>query len=123
MDQLICASLSHPHYWYELGIMLKVPPRSTNCYNNIIVLPEINTYLFDSPIRQQYFLSLTQDDVHYDYVPTIDYIIIIITDNNSGWCEKREEHNNWSIMKIDKAAPVTGTTLRPSDPAPAASQR
>ena len=24
MDQLICASLSHPHYWYEVG-MLKVP--------------------------------------------------------------------------------------------------
>ena len=25
MDQLICASLSHTHYWYEVG-MLKVPP-------------------------------------------------------------------------------------------------
>ena len=24
MDQLICASLSHPHFWYEVG-MLKVP--------------------------------------------------------------------------------------------------
>jgi hypothetical protein len=24
MDQLLCASLSHPHYWYEVG-MLKVP--------------------------------------------------------------------------------------------------
>ena len=24
MDQLICASLSHPHYWYEVG-MLKIP--------------------------------------------------------------------------------------------------
>ena len=24
MDQLICASLSHNHYWYEVG-MLKVP--------------------------------------------------------------------------------------------------
>ena len=24
MDQLICASLSHIHYWYEVG-MLKVP--------------------------------------------------------------------------------------------------
>ena len=26
MDQLIFASLSHPHYWYEVG-MLKVPGR------------------------------------------------------------------------------------------------
>ena len=28
MDQLICASLSHTHYWYEVG-MLKVPCRRT----------------------------------------------------------------------------------------------
>ena len=27
MDQLICASLSHTHYWYEVG-MLKVPAES-----------------------------------------------------------------------------------------------
>ena len=26
MDQLICASISHTHYWYEVG-MLKVPRR------------------------------------------------------------------------------------------------
>ena len=26
MDQLICASLSHTHYWYEVG-MLKVPAK------------------------------------------------------------------------------------------------
>ena len=25
MDQLICASLSHTHYWYEVGMMLIVP--------------------------------------------------------------------------------------------------
>ena len=29
MDQLICASLSHNHYWYEVG-MLKVPYGSTS---------------------------------------------------------------------------------------------
>ena len=23
MDQLICAPLSHTHYWYEVGMMLK----------------------------------------------------------------------------------------------------
>ena len=28
MDQLICASLSHTHYWYEVG-MLKVPYSAT----------------------------------------------------------------------------------------------
>ena len=30
MDQLIFASLSHTHYWYEVG-MLKVPAVSMNC--------------------------------------------------------------------------------------------
>ena len=33
MDQLICASLSHTHYWYEVG-MLKIP---AICYVNIFV--------------------------------------------------------------------------------------
>ena len=28
LDQLICASLSHTHYWYEVG-MLKTPAYST----------------------------------------------------------------------------------------------
>ena len=30
MDQLICASLSHTHYWYEVG-MLKVPACIVSC--------------------------------------------------------------------------------------------
>ena len=30
MDQLICASLSHTHYWYEVG-MLKVPAGKCKC--------------------------------------------------------------------------------------------
>ena len=30
MDQLICASLSHTHYWYEVG-MLKVPAVVSIC--------------------------------------------------------------------------------------------
>ena len=29
MDQLICASLSHTHYWYEVGI-LRVTPAGTS---------------------------------------------------------------------------------------------
>ena len=31
MDQLICASLSHTHYWYEVG-MLKVPANTMVSY-------------------------------------------------------------------------------------------
>ena len=31
MDQLICASLSHTHYWYEVG-MLKVPLSDRKCF-------------------------------------------------------------------------------------------
>ena len=32
MDQVICASLSHTHYWYEVG-MLKVPAKYTILIN------------------------------------------------------------------------------------------
>ena len=35
MDQLTCASLSHAHYWYEVG-MLKVPASSVFTKLNII---------------------------------------------------------------------------------------
>ena len=36
MDQLICASLSHTHYWYEVD-MLKVPDDNTYMLINISV--------------------------------------------------------------------------------------
>ena len=35
MDQIICASLTHTHYWYEVG-MLKVPYKMPNVF--VIVL-------------------------------------------------------------------------------------
>ena len=36
MDQIICAFLSHTHYWYEVG-MLKVPALCTsNDYGDLI---------------------------------------------------------------------------------------
>ena len=34
---------------------------------------------------------------------------------NSG-CGKRDAHNNWSMMKSENAAPVTGTTVRTTGP-------
>ena len=48
MDQLIFASLSHTHYWYEVG-MRKVPAdyRFFNCSVNIIqVLDRVHCYYF-----------------------------------------------------------------------------
>ena len=33
MDQLICASLSHSHYWYEVGMHVE----STGCIRHLIV--------------------------------------------------------------------------------------
>ena len=49
MDQLICASLSYTHYWYEVG-MLKVPavgkPHSTCPIAGNIIYP------FDSARRE-----------------------------------------------------------------------
>ena len=40
---------------------------------------------------------------------------------NSG-CGKREAHTNRSMVKPEKAAPVTGTTLRTTGPVPAQSR-
>ena len=34
MDQLMCASLSHAHYWYAVG-MLKVPVMTIDTYTNV----------------------------------------------------------------------------------------
>ena len=36
MDQIICASLSHTHYWYEVG-MLKVPATML-CLDQLVTL-------------------------------------------------------------------------------------
>ena len=40
MDQLICASLSHTHYVYEVG-MLKVPANNVSVQYNGGLLPDI----------------------------------------------------------------------------------
>ena len=44
MDQLICASLSHTHYWYEVG-MLKVPATDNNMTMLLVGLSGTNTYV------------------------------------------------------------------------------
>ena len=44
MDQLICASLSHTHYWYEVG-MLKVPTITVNTTIIIITIIVVNRVL------------------------------------------------------------------------------
>ena len=36
---------------------------------------------------------------------------------------KRETHINWSMVTCKVVAPVTGTTLRPTDPVPADSRQ
>ena len=59
MDQLICASLFHTHYWFEVG-MLKVPcylfsPRSLGRTFNSYLLLEMLVY-YDATIQH---LSIT----------------------------------------------------------------
>ena len=44
MDQLICASLSHPQYWYEVG-MLKVPAVYL-CRHLIILMVQAGALIF-----------------------------------------------------------------------------
>ena len=43
--------------------------------------------------------------------------------NSISGSGKREAHKNWSLVKPEKAAPVTGTTLRTTDPVPTDSRQ
>ena len=47
MDQLICASLSHTRYWYEVG-MLKVPAVHTHVSSDVLVTSVIDPPLADN---------------------------------------------------------------------------
>ena len=60
MDQLIFASLSHTHYWYEVG-MLKVPVKHTQTPTNILstTINHVSTAEF---IEAEFFGT---DAVHY----------------------------------------------------------
>ena len=46
MDQLIFASLSHTHYWYEVGMLKVTAVASLHPINPINTLNSINTYPF-----------------------------------------------------------------------------
>ena len=43
LDQLVCASLSHTHYWYEMG-MLKIPAANVYLYTVSILNKERAQY-------------------------------------------------------------------------------
>ena len=47
------------------------------------------------------FIYLYHRDIHF---------------STKGRCEKREVHKNWSVVKPEKAAPITGTTLGTAGP-------
>ena len=64
MDQLIFASLSHIHYWYEVGI-LKVPACSST-YQNAPGLLGIQTFRWDQRLQiQNFFMALGQQYTVY----------------------------------------------------------
>ena len=67
MDQLICACLSHTHYWYEVG-MLKVPAGVTQEERHtgfLIHLPSAVLALIFLARRIQPFLSLVDRLVEF----------------------------------------------------------
>ena len=45
MDQIICASLSHTHFWYEVG-MLKVPAINEGLYEVCITIHTVYLVTF-----------------------------------------------------------------------------
>ena len=79
MDQLICASLSHTHYWYEVG-MLKVPDVPAGVAQEeghtgfFIHLPSTVRALIFPARRIQPFLSLVDREVQF--LCTNDLIVL-----------------------------------------------
>ena len=60
MDQVICASLSHTHYWYEMG-MLKVPAKYTTLINALgesFILSVVQS-LYIIPLEKRFFSSVS----------------------------------------------------------------
>ena len=58
--------------------------------------------------------SATCDDHTYINMHTYfqhAYILSTCLHHNNSGCGKREAHNSWSMVKPEKTAPVTGTTL------------
>ena len=51
MDQLICASLSHTHFWYEVG-MLKVPAVSILYNSSYYFSPSVGSVEWNQTIRK-----------------------------------------------------------------------
>ena len=61
MDQLICASLSHTHYWYEVG-MLKVPAfNAVYIMLLLVVLYSTSVRGSQSTINNQSIILLTRE--------------------------------------------------------------
>ena len=75
MDQLICASLSHTHYWYKVS-MLKVPA--------------VNIMCIDSPEKRDN--NTFSDIVKYIYSNTLPSILLlIIYSNDTAKNQKKKE--------------------------------
>ena len=72
MDQLIFASLSHTHYWYEVG-MLKVPAECIvvlfdDTYYHLVLLLSYCTVLYCTLINYVYYCCMVRWDQKHDHV-------------------------------------------------------
>ena len=74
MDQLICNSLSHTHYWYEMG-MLKVP-----AINRMMVIPFCQE-IYLSSINSILYLDLLQGS---QVVVEGTVVVIVASDGRHG---------------------------------------
>ena len=74
MDQLIFASLFHTHYWYEVGMMLKVPA------DKVCVVSTFSRVWIQYVCRYYRHLSIC--------MPTL----------YQQWAWERDAHINWSMV-------------------------
>ena len=115
MDQLIFSSVSHTHYWYEVG-MLKVPASEED-------EPRFSRTNRAFPSRQSTVVSTTPLSDLSSYIRTASNTFCIArvhcTDSRRG---KKEVHQKWSIMIPKKGVFVIGSTLKTNSPAPTESR-
>ena len=95
MDQLIFASLSHTHYWYEVG-MLKVPAVNSRWtlspYHPACVTVTINKDLFISPRYTPYeFLSRCKFGTLTTRQPMVEFYLLMF----SRFPLRKKEYKSW----------------------------
>ena len=83
-----------------------------NVWSNVLKLKHLK-YNYRYSIKYRTRLKRFESSIHPSIQRVIRYLVL---------GEERQAHVNWSMVILENAAPVTGTTLRTTGPVPADSR-